>query len=375
MKEISLQVTLNIGSNQETETQTDPLSLPLHFSILFSLFLYIFTFRKQFKAIIIKFKEGISQEKSKKMVLESYTYDNFQYLYINQIKDFKSSLLEIVGKISFSDFYMHLMMNIQKLYNIKEIHELTAKQIIIIKNNHNKLKIQNNKLRTENSGLKIKIQTLKTENIGLKDQNFRGYCLLYILKKKAEIIANFVQGTFKIVYFQKMSLVIINHILHFSETQFKTGVPKNKNKGSCLIVKEERIIHENSKKISSQLRADFNFRYFYIEQIKNLKYTVFELMKKLSFSEFQQNLLNNLLKFNNIKEIQGINSNQMINLKNEKNKLKIKSENLAAENLELKIKIKTLKDNLGYKELNIYFIVQRATDLGKQLYIYIYIYL
>ena len=105
------------------------------------------------------------------MVLESYTYDNFQYLYINQIKDFKSSLLEIVGKISFSDFYMHLMMNIQKLYNIKEIHEITAKQIIIIKNNHNKLKIQNNKLRTENSGLKIKIQTLKTENIGLKDQN------------------------------------------------------------------------------------------------------------------------------------------------------------------------------------------------------------
>ena len=98
-------------------------------------------------------------------------------------------------------------------------------------------------------------------------------------------------------------------------------------------------------------------------------------MKKLSFSEFQQNLLNNLLKFNYIKEIQGINSNQMINLKNEKNKLKIKSENLDAENSELKIRIKTLKDNLGYKELNIYFIDQRATDLGKQLYISIYIYI
>ena len=62
-----------------------------------------------------------------------------------------------------------------KLKNFKVIYELNFKQMIRIKNEQEKLTVQNYNLRVENSELKGKNKSLKNENIRLLDQNNSHY--------------------------------------------------------------------------------------------------------------------------------------------------------------------------------------------------------
>ena len=97
---------------------------------------------------------------------------NFQYHYSNQIKNLKFSLLELIKKLSFSDFHHNFINNlIQNMKNIKEIYELNSKEMMIIKDEQKKLKVENDYLHAKNSDMKTNIINLKNENIELKDQN------------------------------------------------------------------------------------------------------------------------------------------------------------------------------------------------------------
>ena len=106
--------------------------------------------------------------------------------------------------------------------------------------------------------------------------------------------------------------------------------------------KEERISQERREKMWVKAGADFDLKYFYINHIKELKSSLIGLFRKLSFSYFHLNLLMNILKFNNIKEIYELNSKDVIRIKEEE------------ENSELKTNIKILKtENIGLKKQKI----------------------
>ena len=117
-------------------------------------------------------KEESSQESSKKMSLKTRSKLNFQYHYSNQIKNLKFSLLELIRKLSFSDFHQNFMNNlIENVKNMKKIYELNSKEMMIIKDEKEKLKVENDNLHAKNSEMKSNIINLKNENMELKDQN------------------------------------------------------------------------------------------------------------------------------------------------------------------------------------------------------------
>ena len=122
---------------------------------------------------MVQFKEEeSSQESSKKMLLKTRSKLNFQYHYSNQIKNLKFSLFELIRKLSFSDFHHNLMNNlIENMKNMKEIYELNSKEMMIIKDEKEKLKVEIDNLYAKNSDMKTNIINLKNENMGLKDQN------------------------------------------------------------------------------------------------------------------------------------------------------------------------------------------------------------
>ena len=121
------------------------------------------------------------------------------------------------------------------------------------------------------------------------------------------------------------------------------------------------MFHESSNKMESKAETNFNFRYIYKDQIKHLKSCLIEFVRKLSFFNFQNNLMKNLIiKERNIKGIEELNWNEMIIMKSKEAKLKIENDNLRAENLDLKTKIKRIKyENLELKDQNIYLIHNR----------------
>ena len=122
--------------------------------------------------------------------------------------------------------------------------------------------------------------------------------------------------------------------------------------------------------MSLKTRADYKFRYFYNDQINNLKYFLLELVRKLTFSDYRLKAIMNILKLNNIKRISELNSKEIIEINNESGKLKIQNDNLHTENFNLKTRIKILKiENIGLRDLNIYFIDQKIINFQDKLYI------
>ena len=121
------------------------------------------------------------------------------------------------------------------------------------------------------------------------------------------------------------------------------------------------MFHESSNKMESKAETNFNFRYIYKDQIKHLKSCLIEFVRKLSFFNFQNNLMKNLIiKERNIKGIEELNWNKMIIMKSDEEKLKIENNYLRAENSVLKTKIKRMKyENLGLEVKNIHLIHNR----------------
>ena len=116
--------------------------------------------------------------------------------------------------------------------------------------------------------------------------------------------------------------------------------------------------------MSLKAQTEFNFRYS--NQIKDLKMSVLELVRRFSFCNLNKNLIEKSIK---IKEIHELNSREMIILKNRNERVKIDNDNLRSENLELKTIIKNLKnDKGGLIEQNIYLNYNRILDLGNKLY-------
>ena len=94
------------------------------------------------------------------------------------------------------------------------------------------------------------------------------------------------------------------------------------------------------------------------------------MVRKLTFSDYCLKAIMNILKLNNIKRISELNSKEIIEINNESGKLKIQNDNLYAENFNLKTRIKILKiENIGLRDLNIYFIDQKIINFQDKLYI------
>ena len=123
--------------------------------------------------MMVQFKEEeSSQESCKKMSLKTRSEFNFKDHYSSQIKNLKFFLLELIRKLSFSDFHHNFLNNlIENVKNMKEIYELNLKEMMIIKDEQEKLKVENDNLHAKNSDMKTNIINLKNENMGLKDQN------------------------------------------------------------------------------------------------------------------------------------------------------------------------------------------------------------
>ena len=118
--------------------------------------------------------------------------------------------------------------------------------------------------------------------------------------------------------------------------------------------KEVESSQESSKKMSLKTRIEMNFQYQYSKQIKNLKFSLLKLIKKLSFSDLHHNFINNLIQnIKNIKEIYELNSKEMMIIKDEQEKLKVENDNLHAKNSDMKTNIIKLKnENIKLKDQN-----------------------
>ena len=117
-------------------------------------------------------KNEINQLNYERNSLKTRTELNFQYHYSNQMKNLKFSLLELIRKLSFSDFHHNFINNlIQNVNNMKEIYELNSKEMRIKKDDQEKQKVENDTLHAKNSNMKTNIINLKNKNIELKDQN------------------------------------------------------------------------------------------------------------------------------------------------------------------------------------------------------------
>ena len=138
-------------------------------------------FIENFKDILVRSKnEGIIHENRNKMSLKAQTEFNFRYS--NQIKDLKMSVLELVRRFSFCNLNKNL---IEKSIKIKEIHELNSREMIILKNRNERVKIDNDNLRSENLELKTIIKNLKNDKGGLIEQN------IYLNKNRINLNYNF----------------------------------------------------------------------------------------------------------------------------------------------------------------------------------------
>ena len=117
-------------------------------------------------------KNEINQLNSESNSFKTRTELDYQYHYSNQTKNLKFSLLELIRKLSFPDFQHNFMNNlIENVKNMKEIYELNSKEMMIIQDEKEKLKVENDNLHAKNSDMKTNIINLKNENMGLKDQN------------------------------------------------------------------------------------------------------------------------------------------------------------------------------------------------------------
>ena len=128
--------------------------------------------QQKLKSSLENCKNEINQLNSESNSLKTRSELNFQYHYSNQIKNLKFSLHELIRKLSFPDFCHNFMNNlIENMKNMKEIYELNSKEMIIIKGEKEKLKVENDILHAKNSDMKANIIYFKNENMGLKDQN------------------------------------------------------------------------------------------------------------------------------------------------------------------------------------------------------------
>ena len=125
--------------------------------------------------------------------------------------------------------------------------------------------------------------------------------------------------------------------------------------------KEEESSQESIKKMSLKTRSELNFQYHYSNQIKNLKLSLLELIRKLLFPDFRHNFMNNLIEnVKNMKKIYELNSKEMMIIKDEKEKLKVENNKLHAKNSEMKTNIINLKnENMELKDQNIYLMDYR----------------
>ena len=123
---------------------------------------------------------------------------------------------------------------------------------------------------------------------------------------------------------------------------------------------KNKINQLNSESNSLKTRTELNFQYHYSNQIKNLKFSLLEFIRKLSFSDFH-NTINNLIQnVKNMKEIYELNSKKMMIIKDEQKKLKVENDNLHAKNSDMKTNIINLKnENIVLKDQNFYFIDYR----------------
>ena len=144
----------------------------------------------------------------------------------------------------------------------------------------------------------------------------------------------------------------LSHRSGFDSTQQKL----NSSLENC----KNEINQLNSEINSSRTRTELNFQYHYSNQIKNLKFSLVELIRKLSFSNFHHNFINNLIQnMKNMKELYELNSKEMI-IKDEQKKLKVENDYLHAKNSDMKTNIINLKnENIELKDKTIYLIDDR----------------
>ena len=138
------------------------------------------------------------------------------------------------------------------------------------------------------------------------------------------------------------------------------------SESNSFIMKAEmaEISQESSKKMSLKALSELKFQYYYSNHIKNLKFSLVEMIRKLLFSDnFIKNLIQNM---KDMKKMYELNSKEMMIIKDEKEKLKVENDNLHIKNSNMKTSIINLKnENMGLKDQNIYLVDYRIEQNTK----------